>query len=460
MKSFSSTLPRRLFLRGAAGVTVGLPLLESLGPRTVQAQEAVHRYAVFIRQGNGVLQEKFWPSGDGPITTASLEADLAQGDATVGVLAPFADQLNVVRGIRYSHSGTGCGHADGCFQCLTASTPDGDNSNRTLAMGPSIDWIISQQLDGDGSEPVSLYAGATSSFLGDVILYRGAMERRAGERNPMNAYSRLFGNDMTNPDGDPNVDEQNRIALRRQSVNDIVRAEMQAVLTRPELSMGDRQRLDAHFSAIRDLEVEISTGCQVTPIDDVGDASDNVDEVVRVHMDVIALAMACGKSHAATLSIGNGNDQTQYTVDGQRLERYHHISHRVQSDGSSGTPIPNAEELHHQIDKKFAGYYSYLLEKLQTIQTPTGNLLDDGVVAWLNDLASGPPHGSRDVPWVLAGNAAGRLNTGQFIDGDFTINRILNTVGAAVGVTNSSGDPLDDFGDSGYERGHIPGMLV
>jgi hypothetical protein len=456
------TMNRRLFLRGAGGVVMGLPLLESLGGglvRPARAQDAIFRYAIFMRQGNGVLQEKFWPSAGQAITQASLQADLDSGDKAVGVLASYADKLNIVRGLSYEYSGTGCGHADGCFQCLTASTPDGNNSNETLAMGPSLDWVISQTLDPAGSEPVSLYAGATSSFLGDVILYRGAQERRAGEQNPMNAYNRLFGDAVIDPGTDPGTDEQNRLALQRKSVNDIVRGEMQALLARPELSANDKKRLDDHFQAIRDLEVNIGTmGCQISPLGEFDD--ENVDEVVQTHMDLIALAMACGKSHAATLCIGNGNDQTQYTVDGVMFERYHHISHRVRSDGSDGEEIPDAEELHHKIDKKFAGYYKYLLDKLSSFTTPSGTLLDDGATVWLNDLADGPPHGSQDVPWVVAGSCGGKLKTGQYLEGDWTINKIHNVIGTAVGLTNSSGGPLDDFGDSGYEKGHVEGMLV
>jgi hypothetical protein len=450
---------RRLFLRGAAGVTVALPLLESLGlVRNARAQDAVHRYAIFMRQGNGVLQDKFWPSTAGAITQASLEADLATGDKAVGVLAAYAEKLNIVKGLNYDHSGSGCGHADGCFQCLTAADKDGDNSNETMAMGPSIDWVISQALDAPGSEPVSLYAGATSSFLGDVILYRGPMERRAGERDPLNAYTRLFGMDPVDPGTNPDEDAQQRLALQRKSVNDIVRNEMTALLGRSELSSNDKKRLQDHFDAIRDLEIKISMGCAPTPLGDFDD--ENVDQVVQVEMDLIALAMACGKSHAATLCIGNGNDQTQYTVDGVLFERYHHISHRVRSDGADGEEIPDAEELHHKIDKKFAGYFKYLLDKLSAYTTPTGTLLDDGATVWLNDLSDGPPHGSRDVPWVVAGSCGGKLQTGQFRDGDWTINKIHNTIGAAVGLTNAAGGPLDDFGDPGYEKGHIDGMLV
>src|SRR5690606_23084310 len=153
-------------------------------------------------------------------------------DRAVAVLAEYAEKLNVVHGLRYNFSTSGCGHADGCFQCLTASRPDGNNSNKTMAMGPSIDWVISRALDPPGVEPVSLYAGETSSYLGDLILYRGPRERRAGERNPLNAYQRLFGS-MSPSNGSEQEEELQRLALRRKSVNDLVRSEMQALLSRP-----------------------------------------------------------------------------------------------------------------------------------------------------------------------------------------------------------------------------------
>ncbi|HKU43555.1 MAG TPA: DUF1552 domain-containing protein, partial [Polyangiales bacterium] len=242
-------------------------------------------------------------------------------------------------------------------------------------------------------------------------------------------------------------------------VNDVVRAQMMAVLGRPELSKSDRTRLDAHFSSIRDMERQLGgSSCQVDPLGSFN--ASKVDEVVRAHSDLLALAMACGKSHAGSLCIGNGNDQTQYEINGKVYERFHHISHRVRSDGSSGEAIPNAEALHHDIDKKFAGYFKYLLDKLEAIATPTGTLLDDGIAVWFNDLADGPAHSSKNMPWVLAGSAGGALKTGQYIKGDWTINRIHNTIGAAVGAKNASGGRLDDFGDARYPKGHIDGLLL
>ena len=101
-------------------------------------------------------------------------------------------------------------------------------------------------------------------------------------------------------------------------------------------------------------------------------------ETARLQCQVIALAMSCGRTHAATLQIGNGNDATQYTINGRKYERFHHISHRINSDGSDGTPIDQADVKHHDIDKMFAGIFKTLLSTLDGYKTATGTLLDEG----------------------------------------------------------------------------------
>jgi len=143
---------------------------------------------------------------------------------------------------------------------------------------------------------------------------------------------------------------------------------------------------------------------------------------------------------------------------------YHYISHRIDSDGSTGNPIDNAAELHHQIDKIHAGLFEYLLDKLDAVQLMDGTLLDAGVAVWLNDLGN-KYHSYDDVPFILAGGAKGALKTGQFIDSGgtkITNNLILNTIGAAVGCTNLAGDggPLDDFGDPSLPKGRIDQIVA
>jgi hypothetical protein len=466
-------LGRRLFLRGALGVTVGLPLLESTFPRRAQAQQMLQRYAIFVRQGNGVQQaqgtsepDRFWPTKLGPLTTAGMKAD---GDQAVNGLADFASKLLIVRGCEMKAlQDAACGHSSGGLLCLTAARANGPNVEKALATGESIDNRIVRELEGAGKDPLTLRAGPRSGYLDDVLSYRGSGDRRVAESNPFNTYKALFG-----MPGGASSDEARR-SLRRRSVNDLVRAEIGRLLASDKLSKDDRYRIEQHQQAIRDVEVLLA--CQLPtevydPISKVttkqAESDATVVDTARMHCQVLALAMSCGRSRAATLQIGNGNDQTQYTINGVKYERFHHISHRINSDGSDGTPIANADQKHHEIDKLFASMFKTLLTALEAYKTPSGTLLDEGVSIWLNDLSNGPPHATRNMPYVCAGSCGGALKTGVYVDaGDMTKNqyvthnKFLNTIAAAVGCKNAAGGPLDDFGDPSLSKGLIAQMRV
>ncbi|WP_245677811.1 DUF1552 domain-containing protein [Chondromyces crocatus] len=416
-----------------------------------------------MRQANGVVQrtndepELFWPSALGPLTVASMTAD---GERAVSELKDYAEKLTLVRGVNFAFPGNGCGHSGGGNQCLTAARVSDDPSgNASLSMGESIDNRIARELNTPGVEPLTLYAGKMNGYIDEVMSYRGPRQLRAAERNPYNAYMALFGLSQLEPE------VLKRLAAQRTSVNDLVREQMNTLLKSTALSKNDQQKLDMHFQSIRDLEVTMScqlpdpTVLEMEAISGSAGANDNVEAVARMQMDIIALAMACGVTRAATLQIGDGNDSTEYTIDGVRQKSFHKISHRIDSDGDSGPPIEGAMMLHHKIDRIHGRLFKHLLDRLSAYEFGSGKLLDYGVAVWLNDLAN-KYHSYTNVPYVLAGSANGFLKTGHYIDaGNVANNRLLSTIGAAVGCLNEEGAPLDNFGDSSLPRGHISEML-
>jgi hypothetical protein len=452
-------------LRGLGGVVLALPFLETFAGKSARAENGGYApYAIFMRQANGVAQqtndepERFWPSELGALTEAGLEAET---DRCLSLLAPYASKLNIVRGVRFAFPGNGCGHSGGGNQCLTAArvsvTPAG---NESLAEGESIDNLIATKLHPAGVEPLTLYAGKMSGYINEVMSYRGPQQLRAAERNPFNAYMDLFGLNTLTPEA------LEKLKAQRASVNDVVREEMTRLLARSDLSKSDRDRLDLHFTAIRDLEVTMSctlADMEVAAMDAIqgtlGD-SDSLIAIAHMQMDIIALAVACGAVNAATLQIGDGNDSTQYTINGQKQYSYHWISHRIQGDGSDGTPIPDADVLHHEIDKIHAGMFKYLLDKLSSYSLGSGSLLDSGVAVWLNDLGN-KYHSYTDVPYICAGSCNDFLRTGQYVDaGDVANNQLFNTLATAVGCTKDNGDPIDDFGDASLPGGMISALIA
>jgi len=459
---------RRVFLRGvgaASAVTIGMPLFDFLTPRARAAESP--RCAVFLRQGNGVAQagndepERFWPKQLGALTTASLQG---QTDRAVSELAAYADKLLLVRGTRFAFPANGCGHSAGGNQVLTAAKVSDDPKGQySLAMGESVDNRMAAAINPDGREPLTLLTGATQGYLPVVLSYRGAKQLRGADNDPWTVYKRMTG--LANVD----AGIAGEVAARRKSVNDLIRGQLQAFLGQKDLSAADRMRLDRHLSAIRDVEVKMACTLPemrqreldgINPVD-----GNNYIAVTQMHMDLIALSFACDYSRVATLQMGQGNDATQFSIpgfrNGEKLPRFHQISHRIYSDGSEGDPIEGAQEMHHEIDKLHARLFRYLLDKLSSYALPEGTLLDQSVAAWTNDLGHGVSHNYQNIPWVLAGSAGGYLKQGQYIDaGNVTHNQLFNTLLNAVGARKADGSLIDDFGDPSLKKGQIAGMLA
>ena len=476
MKPKKSSINRRAFLRGAGTAGLALPFLESLPERSAFAAGERPIFAFFICTSCGVVQrsgsdpEKFWPTEDGPLTTASMQA--FAGDRATGLLADHASRLLIVRGVNYPHRSSGCGHAQGLVQCLTASQPSGTD-NRSTSSGISADTLIANELNPPGVEPLTLYSGLKAGYINEKLSFTAPGQVRAAEGNPYNVYQRLaglLGQSGTGGSGGSGGGGgmADQLLLQRRSVNDLVRAEMQALLARPELSAADRMRLDQHFQSIRDMEGTITgmgrscteDGLDVQAIEALNSGNafrqdGRAEEVSLLHMQLVALAFSCNATRVATLQVGDGTDATRYTIDGQRVERFHWISHRVQSDGSQGTAIPQAVEWHTAIDRMRMGTFKSMLDIWATYDTANGPLFDNAFAMWTSHIAVGPSHSFNNLPIIIAGNAGGYLKQGEFLNaGNVGNNRLLNT------LITAAGHPTTNFGGSGLTGGVIDALVA
>jgi hypothetical protein len=463
---------RRRFLRGLGGAVLGLPLFEAWRPRGARA--ATPPTAVFVVNMNGVQQagfgsepERFWPRALGPLTRTGLAAE---SDRATSVLAPHAERLLMVRGLRLPFGVNGCDHSGSGNQLLTAARVSSDPSaNRSLAMGESIDNYLGRRL---GREPLALYAGPKAGYINDHISHRGPKSLRIAENNPWRAYTRLVGMGGSNA----NPELLKRLATRRASVNDFVRAELNDLLGRPDLSVEDRQRLDAHLTTIREVEVKLATAlapAEVTRLQSADGRHRSNElrlEVEKMQMDLIAFALAAGHTRIAFLQLGDGTDAMTYTVNGTRLPRFHLISHRASNDTAVGDgSMPNAVNHHHQIDRIILGQLRYLLDKLAAQRGPDGDLLETGYALWANQVATGS-HNRHNVPFIVAGRAGGFLKTGQYWSANGTTsasasgtvphNRMLNLLINAAGVRRADGGLVDDFGDPSLPKGALDALVA
>lgn len=458
---------RRAFLRGVGAVTIGLPFLEGLPHRSAWAQNSPPVFSLYIVAACGVVGSKFFPAATGPLTQSALAG---QTDKATAVLAPHAANLLFIKGVNFPMANvTGCGHAQGLCQVLTACPSEGSAQN-AYSTGISADLVIAKAVNPSGTDPLTLYAGnKKNGYIAERISFKGggAGQVRAADDNPYTLYSKLVG--LTQPSGSNAGADQVAAELlaSRRSVNDLVRGEMSTLLRDARLSSADRQRLQQHFDGIRDAEVTMGNmaaacgadGLNVTQLDALKGGlafktNGMIEDVAKLHLELTALAFACNFNRIATLQHGDGTDATKYSVPSNASLGwpFHHLSHRVQSDSQTGMN-PTAEQAHAEIDVL---RMQTLLHGLDAFAAR--GLADKSIVMWTNHVADGPSHSFRNVPHIIWGNGGGYLKQGAFIDaGNVTNNKLFNTLITAA--TRDKGMAMDDFG-KGSGTGQIQGMLV
>ena len=433
---------RRAFLRGAAGAAVALPFLESVPERSPRADTQKQVCGFFICTVGGVVRSSFFPDATGPLTQAGLAA---AGKAT-SELAAHADNLLLLAGIDWPSGAHADSHIEGLCSSLTARLPQsGGSANQALASGPSADAYIAAKVHPDKG-PLALYAGyPNNGYAGPRISFAGAGQLLPVVDNPYNLYLELMG--FVGASGDAAA---RRLLQSRKSVNDLVRDDLKSLLQHPRLSAADRQRLQLHSDSIRDAEITMggmcsTAGLDVTTLEGLKtykrDAH-RTDEIVRLHMSLVAMAFACNFRRAASLQWGDPYDFTVYDVPSnlERQWKFSFISHRAQSDSATGVD-PLADMAHAEIDVVRMRSLAAGLDHFKA-----RGLADRCFVMWTNQYAEGPSHASKNVPHIIWGNGGGYLKQAQFVDAGGTANnRLLNTlISAAVQDTRTT---VDDFGE-------------
>ena len=434
------SINRRAFLTGAGTVAIGLPFLEGLPSRSAWAADSPPVFTFFIVAQNGQVNKNFFPSATGALTVAGLAGS---ADTATSVLSPHAANLLFLKNINYPNAGPkNCGHAEANVQTLTGLAP-GANGNTAYSAGPSADTLIGKAL---GADPLALYSGS-KGFIAERISFKaaGAGQVRSADVNPYLLYSRvvgLTGAAPTTPGTTPTVDPiAQELANKRKSANDFVRAELKDLMNMSALSAADKMRLDQHFQAIRDIEVNMgnmaATGAACSkgtlPEDKYTNLKtgfafkgDQMEEYVKLHLQIMAVAFGCNYNRVATLQWGDGTDGTKYNVKTNTelgMWPFHQISHRIQSDSASGSN-PTAEQAHHEIDALrmktlAAGFDVFAAHGLQ----------DKAAIVWTNSIADGPSHVTKNVPMIIWGNAGGALRQGAYIDAGGSQNdAVLNTI--------------------------------
>ncbi|HET6148222.1 MAG TPA: DUF1552 domain-containing protein [Polyangia bacterium] len=440
---------RRAALRGAFGASIGLPWLASLGARRAHAAgtPAFPTRFVVMFSPNGTLPGAWNPMGTETSFTLSP------------ILQPLAEHqgdLVVVRGVD-QQGGGGDGHQNGMGGMLTGQPLNAGpfagagSAPAGWPNGPSVDQRVAEVL-GTGTKLRSLELGVQVGAADNWgrMVYRAANQPLPPEDDPARVYADVFA--------DLHADPAVLAALRarRRSILDTVAAQYARLSAR--LGGDDRARIDRHLTAVREIELRLTTpfagataACQ-DPAPAPAPATSRNDDfpaIGALQIDLLVMALACDVARVASLQWSRSVSQTRFTWLTPAIPEVHHdLSHRPDNDGVAADKLV-------RINRWYATQLATLMSKLKAIPEGDGTLLDHTLILWCNELAVGNVHSRVDAPYVLGGRAGGRLATGRYLTyaGDVPHNNLM------VSILNAMGIPDQTFGKPDWCTGPLAGLV-
>ena len=445
----SLRIPRRSFLTGLAGASVALPFLEAMLPRNAWA--AVDGPCRYVGMFAGVEQRACIPSGGGsgytmPSGLASLEA--------------VRDHVSIVTGLAVSNAPGAQGgkanphHGNIMMPLLTgcAST----NENHGVPYSGSADQIVADVYGDTHFRSLEFRAQAhgyrgASAGVKALMSYDTDGSPKVPQASPQLAYESVFTGFTPADASADDLEAAEKLRARRLSVLDLVKDRGDALISK--VSNADKQRLDQHFTQIRDLETRLSDlptvptsgTCDALPIPgpdpspedypntEHGGTTGYADEDLRAQLfvELIHMAMACDLTRAATLMLTiEQSFMSLQPLFGAPYEM-HDITH---------VDVPNRSAVWDQITSWHAGFAAQLIQKLADTPEPTGGTMLDNTAVVYTHSGGVSGHGGSNIAFAVAG-VPSKLRMGQHIvQPNGHPAHVYQTVLAALGIEQPFGE--------------------
>ncbi len=461
-----TTVSRRKLLGGLGALTVAVssPIWKAA---TVFGQDANAKAAkrfIGMFSANGTIQKSFFQQDAGTDLPISLMPILKP-------LEMHKDKLLVLNGLHmYSTVENDLGTTNGMEGADgVAGKPGGPHMKGPGAMltggsllpgsftgsgGPagwadriSVDQYIASRIGKDTQFP-SLEFGVRIQGQEPlrVISYKGPNQPNTAVDDPFQMYARIFAN------ANLSDDQLKKLIAERQSVLDFLKDDINRLETR--LNAEDKAKLEAHLGGIRGIEQGLANSANVCkplmmPAKYDVHAMDKFPVASRLQLDLMILAHKCNMTKVSTYMWANADSWQYYPWVGVN-EEHHTLSHSGDSDAAATQKLITINTWH-------STEFNYMLDQFAVVTEPDGsNMLDNMLILWGNELGAGNTHTYKNIPWVIAGTAGGRLKTGRQVNyKDLPHNNLLVSVCNAMGF-----DDVQTFGIPGVCTGPLMGLTA
>ncbi|MEZ6130654.1 MAG: DUF1552 domain-containing protein [Planctomycetaceae bacterium] len=415
MFHFGRQLNRRTLLRGT-GVSLALPWLTAMRPAFAGTEDSTApRRFVAMTLGLGLLGENLNPATGG--------FDYEPG-VYLRPLQDIRDRFTVISGS--SHPGVKGGHR--AEASLLTANPVGSSGRAKNSI--SVDQLMAKHAGNQTRFPSLVLSSSGSNS--PSYTENGAMIPALD--SPAKLFSQLFVDDSPT--------EQKRQADRVQqgrSIMDVVAEDAQRLSRK--LGAGDRDRLDAYFTSVRELERRMTASAQWSELPkpkvkaarpvDIGNANDFVGRQ-KLMSDVIRLALETDSTRFISYHLGGSGGVVP--IPGVH-EGYHALSHH-------GRDEEKLDQLA-LVEENIVGAWGQFCRDLMAVNEQGEAVLDNTCVLLTSNLGNASNHDNRNMPVLLAG---GRFRHGQHLAFDTNNNYPLPNL--FVNLLQHSGVETDTFATS------------
>ncbi len=431
-------LPRRTFLR-AAGVTMALPLLDSMIP----AQTPLLKTAA-----NPKLRLGFCYIPHGAVMAAWTPEKEGAGFELPRILAPLKpvqEQVVVVSGLAQKNAGATDGDSGGDHGRSPSVFLNGARPRRTegedVRAGVTVDQIAAGVIGQDTPLPsMELATEDMTGLIGacdvgfsctytNTISWRTPTTPLPMEINPRAVFNTLFG------DGSSTAERLARIE-RERSILDVVTSQVNHL--QQGLGSNDRNRVAEYLDSIREIERRIqlaekqTTSNLAVPATPVGIPEDH-EEHSKLMMDLIALAFEAEITRISSFMMAREVSYRTFPKIGVP-DPFHATSHHQD--------LPEKIEKLTKINTYHVGLVAYLLEKLKSRPDGDGTLLDHSLILFGSCMSNPNLHNHSPLPVFVAGGAGGKMKGGRHVKypENTPMANLLMTALDKAGVHETTGD--------------------
>jgi hypothetical protein len=438
-------IARRTFLRGA-GVTIGLPLLDSMVPAQTPTNKTaaapVHRFL-------GIWH----PHGAAPGYWSPLqEGENFEFSFITKPLEPFRNRVTLISGMDMPEAMAtteepGGDHARGAV-LLSAMRPRRNAVSPYL--GITLDQLIAQKYGQDTIlESIQLGVEEDGNFgncnwgyscaYSNCIAWKSPTEPLPTEVNPRVAFERLFGDGGTPAE---------RKLGRKQSASILDSVAQEISYFKKPLGAADRSRLDTYLENIRELERRINIAMETTvkePSEEIPfGLPENKSSHYKLMYDLLALAFEGDLTRSATFMLGKDLSGASFPDSGFN-GGWHGSSHH----GDKPDNVANYAKMNRYHVQNLA----YFADKLNKIPDGDGTLLDHILIYKGSNMGNSHRHAHVKVPVILLGGIDGKFKGNRHIVFPDNTERTSNMLLAVAHKYGIEEFPKYDAG--GHEVGKI-----